>query len=63
MLYFPICTRIFDERPLNVKTAVNLAGRLKQKDVLADNEDEKPSVILKNVSFAYSKMIKIFYPV
>lgn len=55
LLYFPICTRIFDERPLNVKTAVNLAGRLKQKDVLADNEDEKPSVILKNVSFAYSK--------
>ena len=45
----------FDERPLNVKTAVNLAGRLKQKDVLADNEDEKLSVILKNVSFAYSK--------
>lgn len=55
LYYFPICTRIFDERPLNVKTAVNLAGRLKQKDVLADNEDEKPSVILKNVSFAYSK--------
>lgn len=55
LFYFPICTRIFDERPLNVKTAVNLAGRLKQKDVLADNEDEKPSVILKNVSFAYSK--------
>ncbi len=54
--FFPLCTRIFDERPLSVKESVPLASNLCEKDYTAEtfNKDDI-CVKLKNISFSYDK--------
>ena len=54
--FFPVCTRIFDERPLSVKSAVSLASKLEEKEFNETKfNKEDICVNLKNISFAYSK--------
>lgn len=54
--YFPICTRLFDERPLNIKSAVSLADKLKEKPLENKNENKSEVCVnLKNITFAYNK--------
>lgn len=54
LLYFPICTRLFAQRPLNIKSAVSLADKFSEKPIEIQNENEI-CVQLKNVSFTYNK--------
>lgn len=52
--FFPVCTRLFDERPLTVKDAIDLCNGLTQKaEELPEKAEE--TVVLKNVTFAYDK--------
>ena len=54
--YFPVCTRLFDERPLNIKSAVSLADKLKEKPLENKNENKSEVCVnLKNITFAYNK--------
>ncbi len=54
--FFPICTRIFDERPLSVKESVFLASKLEEKDEKPLHFDKNDVCVkLKNISFAYGK--------
>ena len=52
--YFPVCTRLFDERPLNIKSAVSLAKRLRENPIENQNKSDV-CVNLKNITFAYNK--------
>lgn len=52
--FFPLCTRLFEERPLTVKQAIPLAGIFEEKP-LSDDEKAPVAVQLKNITFAYSK--------
>ncbi len=54
--YFPVCTRLFDERPLNIKSAVSLADKLHEKPIQNINKKEADVCVnLKNITFAYNK--------
>lgn len=57
MPYFPICTRLFDERPLNIKSAVSLADKLKEKPL--ENKNENKSEVCVNLKILHSLIIKI----
>ncbi len=52
--YFPVCTRLFDERPLNIKSAVSLADKIQEKQREYQNKSDI-CVNLKNITFAYNK--------
>lgn len=54
--FFPICTRMFDERPLSVKESVFLASKLEEKIEKPLHFDKNDDCVkLKNISFAYGK--------
>lgn len=52
--FFPICARLFEERPLTVKEALKFASVLKEKPC-AEQKETQEVVKLKNVTFSYSK--------
>ena len=52
--FFPLCTKLFDERPLTVKQAISYAANLKEKEV--EELSEGDTVLeIKNLTFAYEK--------
>ena len=52
-LFVPV---FFDERPLNIKSAVSLADKLKEKPLENKNENKSEVCVnLKNITFAYNK--------
>lgn len=55
--FFPYYTALFDERPLSIKSAVSLAGTLKEKDIQYPAESE---IVLeaKNITFSYGRREK-----
>lgn len=55
--FFPCYTALFDERPLSVKSAVSLAGVLKEKNI---QYPAKSEVVLeaKNITFSYGRREK-----
>ncbi len=52
--FFPVYTRLFEERPLTVSQAIPLAKNLRQKE-FTPNTKGKTAVQLKNVTFSYAK--------
>lgn len=52
--FFPVCTRLFNERPLTVKEALPYADRLREKP-LESQPTSSPAVEVKNITFSYSK--------
>lgn len=52
--YFPLYTSMFDERPLTVKASIPLAKGLEEKKH-QKGMTTPPSVVLKNITFAYGK--------
>lgn len=52
--FFPVYTKIFEERPISIKSAKSLNKNLKEKPLIK-SEITKPAVELKNICFAYSK--------
>lgn len=55
--FFPPYTALFEERPLTVKSALDCKKRFKESPV-EDMPKGEPSVILKNITFAYGKKEK-----
>lgn len=53
--FFPICTALFDSRPLTVKEAVLSEKHFKEKENIILANKDKPTVKLKDVTFAYEK--------
>lgn len=52
--FFPVCTKLFTERPLNVKQAIGYAEKLNEKKV-AESEKSETVLKVKNLTFAYEK--------
>lgn len=52
--FFPAFTGLFDERPLTVKEAIPLSEKFREKPLTSESETE-PTVVLKNITFAYGK--------
>ncbi|MGN1123444.1 MAG: ABC transporter ATP-binding protein [Eubacterium sp.] len=52
--FFPVCTRLFEQRPLNVRDALKYTGNLKEKPLVIPDKAQA-CVKLKSICFAYSK--------
>lgn len=52
--FFPLCTKLFDKRPLTVKQAIECAANLKEKKTEEFSKSET-ALEIKNLTFAYEK--------